>query len=248
MSDFADSESELHGPSGQSRMPQPRPGLEPVPMLDAAESVTLQIEILKESYDEMLRVMAENQLDPEEGLRTLLLTGLGYQDAKLRLGLIEEGNATGDPSGSKHLDRLVNDLAAYHSMYSVMKFKAFKLYKVNQVLDFNVAGLRATEHMWEGWAEVMRRRQADLQVEIERLRAQLSEFQIDARSGDIRSEAAGSIRVESACPAALDASIANDPIESPLSPSSGAPAEVPPAEPLVKPSLPERVRRLFGKT
>jgi hypothetical protein len=246
MSDFADSESEL---TGQTRTPRPRPGLEPVPILDAAESVTLQIEILKESYDEMVRVMGENEWDSEEGLRTLLLTGLGYQDARLRLGLIADRNAMGDPSGSEHLDRLVNDLAAYHAMYSVMKFKAFKLYKVNQVLDFNVAGLRATERMWEGWADVMRRRQADLQAEIERLRAQLSEFEIDTRSADDGSEAAGSARSTSTGITFPAASVANASMELRLSSNPSDPSEAPPgAEPRVKLSLPERVRRFFGKT
>jgi hypothetical protein len=60
-----------------------------------------------------------------------------------------------------------------------MKFKAFKLYKTNQVLEFNVSGLRATERMWEGWADRMRREHAELQAECIRLRSLMSEFSLD---------------------------------------------------------------------
>src|SRR4051794_35053221 len=123
MPDFAEFDSGLPGRSEQK--PRTRPGLEPIPVLDAAGSIAVEIEILKESHEEILRVLRENEWDLEEGLRTLLLTGLGYQDAKLRLGQTEEeGGASGSASAAQ-IERLANDLAAYHSMYSVMKFKAF---------------------------------------------------------------------------------------------------------------------------
>jgi hypothetical protein len=248
MPDFADSQSSPPGPAEQTRQPRLRPGLEPVPVFEAAESITVEIEILKESHEELLQVIRENEWDLDEGFRTLLLTGLGYQDAKLRLGQIEDEQAKRDAAGSIHIDLLVNDLATYHSMYSVMKFKAFKLYKVNQVLDFNISGLRATEELWEGWADVMRRQQAALQAELERLRAQLSEFEIDSVSTpDGTNPASANAETEShaltADTAPMDPpSSAHDAaVESDLRPQ---PAQ---SEPTPNLSLRERVRRFFGR-
>ncbi|MFL5732115.1 MAG: hypothetical protein ACJ78Q_02845 [Chloroflexia bacterium] len=181
MSEFREFETPQREPEQRTPPVRVRPGLEPIPILDAADTINVEIEILKESYDEILRVIRDNEWDVDEGLRTLLLTGLGYQDGRLRLGGIESDGVDGKAA---RVDRLANDLAAYHSMYSVMKYKAFKLYKVNQVLDFNNSGLRAAERMWEGWAEVMRRQHADLQAEVERLRARLSEFEIDSLAAE----------------------------------------------------------------
>jgi hypothetical protein len=179
MHDIPDPESFLQQPEAHHINGKSRRRVEPIPALDAADSVTVQIELLKETYDEILQAMANNEWEHDEGLRTVLLTGLGYLDGKMRLEQIERGYLSGDREGARRVDALANDLAAYHSMYSVMKFKAFKLYKVNQVLEFNVSGLKATERMWEGWADRMRRQHAELQSEVLRLRALMSEFKID---------------------------------------------------------------------
>jgi hypothetical protein len=153
--------------------------LEKIPALDAADSVELQIEVLKESHEQLLKVIEANEWSDDEGLRTVLLTGLGYLNTQLQLEQVNRLAAAGDPEAAKQMDAMVRELAAYHSMYSVMKFKAFKLYKVNQVLEFNVSGLRATEQMWEGWADRMRRQHAEQQAELLRLRSLMSEFKID---------------------------------------------------------------------
>jgi len=161
-----------------------RHGLELVPEFDRAESVTVQIEILKESYDKLKDVIVANEWEQEEGLRTVLLNGLGYLESDLQVKRINEAAfAANQAEAAKRMDTLVKDLAAYHSMYSVMKYKAFKYYKVNQVLEFNISGLRATERMWEGWAERTRRQQAELQAENLRLRALMSEFKLDWDTG-----------------------------------------------------------------
>jgi hypothetical protein len=178
MHDIPDPENFLHDAQNFAANGNSSRRLESIPALDEADSVTLQIEILKETYEEILQAVANNEWEHDEGLRTVLLTGLGYLDGKLRLEQIEASRGLG-AQADERVNRLANDLAAYHSMYSVMKYKAFKLYKVNQVQEFNISGLRATERMWEGWADRMRRQHADLQAEVLRLRALMSEFKID---------------------------------------------------------------------
>src|SRR5436190_13907387 len=84
-------------------------GLESIPVFDAAESITVEIDILRESFDEILRVIQENEWEPEEGVRTVFLAGLGYQDAKLRLEKLNHAAADGNDDLTKRVDDLAND-------------------------------------------------------------------------------------------------------------------------------------------
>jgi hypothetical protein len=156
-----------------------RSALEPMPVFDEASLVTLQIEVLRESYDEILRVLEANEWGMDEGLTTMLLSGLGLQKGLVHLSEVNGMAARGDAHASQRVDDIVQELAAYHSMYSVMKFKAFKLYKLNQVLEFNNSGLRAQEEMWQEWAERMRAERDELSAELLRMRSLMSEFKLD---------------------------------------------------------------------
>ena len=168
---------------GEMRHAEPpanfRSGLERVPIFDEASAITLQIEILRESYDELLRVFEANEWPMDEGLTTMLLSGLGLQKGMVYLDEVKGMVARGDAHASQRVDDIVQELAAYHSMYSVMKFKAFKQYKLNHLLEFNNAGLRAQEQMWQEWAERMRTERDELSAEVIRLRSLMSEFKLD---------------------------------------------------------------------
>ena len=180
MQELPDFDSSLRDPGSRDRKRDARPRADAMPEFDRAQTVTLQIEVLRETYEDLLRTVVANEWEREEGLRTVLLTGLGYLDARLNLdGLSPDSVERSEADAVRRVDSMVKELAAYHSMYSVMKFKAFKLYKTNQVLEFNVSGLRATERMWEGWADRMRREHAELQAECIRLRSLMSEFKLD---------------------------------------------------------------------
>ncbi len=156
-----------------------RPMVESIPVLDAADTVTVQIELLREQYEAILGVVQAQEWEPEDGLRTVLLSGLGYLDASLQVERINSVATQGELETARRLDALVQDLASYRSMYAVMKYKAFKLYKTGRTLEFNVAGLRATERMWDEWADRMRRERADLQAEVLRLRSVVAEFRVE---------------------------------------------------------------------
>jgi hypothetical protein len=148
-------------------------------MFEEANSVKLEVEILEESYRELLALMRANEWTVDEGLRTVFLAGLGFQTGQWHLDAIRALAGRGDAAMTDRVDTMVNELASYHSMYSVLKFKAFKLYKMNQILDFNNSGLRAQEELWHEWAARMRRDKEELQAEIIRLRSLLSEFKLD---------------------------------------------------------------------
>lgn len=162
---------------------KPRSALEPIQMFDEAGLVSLEVEILEENYRELKALMQANEWGTDEGLRTVFLAGLGFQRAQWHLDAISALAQRDDPALIERVDAMVNELASYHSMYSVLKFKAFKLYKLNQVLEFNNSGLRAQEELWQEWAARMRRDKEDLKAEVIRLRALLSEFKLDWDSG-----------------------------------------------------------------
>ncbi|HET9494440.1 MAG TPA: hypothetical protein VFR15_09435 [Chloroflexia bacterium] len=156
-----------------------RSALERIPWLEAASTVTVRVEILQESYEQILEVARASGYDEDEAVRLVLLSGLGYEKGRLNLDALNEAAALGTDLSAARVDAIVNELAGYHSMYSVLKFKAFKLYKQNQRLEFNNAGLRAQEKMWNEWADRMRHERDALGAEVIRLRALLSEFSLD---------------------------------------------------------------------
>jgi hypothetical protein len=199
-------------------------------MLDEAQTMSVSVEILKEHYDEILRVLETNEWDLDEGVRTLLLTGLGYQNGRLNLQQIEGLADRGHGAAVQRVDDIVRELAAYQSMYSVLKFKAFKLYRLNKVLEFNNSGLRAQEDMWLEWAERMRTASEALRVEVIRLRALLSEFKLDWDN-------AGGPPLPSGVQAAIDH------VEAPR-PEENVKEAV--NEPEVPPGIWQRLRRLLG--
>jgi hypothetical protein len=176
--DFSRSAGSEDEPSGGLNF-GPASRLEPMPVFEEASPVTLTIEVLKENYDELLRIIEANEWSLDEGLTTVFLAGLGLQKGLVHLDEVNGMAARGDAHAGKRVDEIVQELAAYHSMYSVMKFKAFKLYKRNQVLEFNNSGLRAQEVMWNEWADRMRQERESLNVELARMRALLSEFKLD---------------------------------------------------------------------
>jgi hypothetical protein len=208
--------------------------LESIPVFEAASAVTVQVEILKENYDELVRLIEANEWEEEEGLTTIFLAGLGMQKGLLHLGEVNDLATHGQAHASQRVDDIVQELAAYHSMYSVMKFKAFKLYKLNQVLEFNNAGLRAQEDMWQEWAERMRREREGLNAELIRLRALLSEFKLDW-------EDSGAPPL----PPGVFASLKVKELERQLPEEEILPFEFP-DPPEEKPSFWVRLKRLFG--
>ncbi|MEO5953806.1 MAG: hypothetical protein ABIQ44_15190 [Chloroflexia bacterium] len=179
MPDNTDMPNTVRGDELRQPPPNWRPGLEPIPMFEEARSVNFEVEILEESYRELLAFMRAKEWDAEFGLRAIFLAGLGYEKAQWHLDAITALAQRNDPTLSERVDEMVNELASYHSMYSVLKFKSFKLYRINQVLEFNNSGLRAQEDLWHEWAARMRRDKEGLQGEVIRLRSMLSEFKLD---------------------------------------------------------------------
>lgn len=135
-------------------------------LFEGTKRVAITIEILEETYQEAERLIQENGWG-EEGLRIIFAHGLGY----LKGQGIAKGLAAGDTDTRTLLKRFMD----VDSMYAVMKFRAFTLAQDNQVLGFNVSGLRGQVDLSHAILAKQRQEIATLKAENERLTRLLAE-------------------------------------------------------------------------
>lgn len=124
-----------------------------------AETVTLEIKVLKETYNDILAAIERNGWDLEEGLLTLLTLGLGYTQGERLLH-------AGDEERSQLIERLLN----LESVAAVMKFRTFSFMRDNQVLEMRMSALQNTILGLEGIIQRLRSEKEALEQEVERLR------------------------------------------------------------------------------
>jgi len=115
-----------------------------------AETLTLEIELLKETYDLVQQAIEANNWDPQEGPLTLLTLGLGYVQGQHLL-------ASDDAERRALAERLTN----LESMYAVMKYRAYSYLKDNQVLDLKISGCEAENR---ALAQLSKRLREEIQV------------------------------------------------------------------------------------
>ena len=140
-------------------------------MFDDVREQIVQIPILEETYQDILQMCLENEWEEEEGLRTVLAYGLGYLQGERELARL---NVVDGADLAAELQAKVEELSSYHSMYAVMKFKAFKLQQVARTLEMNVAGLRGELAFYQSAPSLLREQISQLQEENARLRERLA--------------------------------------------------------------------------
>ncbi|PWH15456.1 MAG: hypothetical protein DDG58_11495 [Ardenticatenia bacterium] len=134
-----------------------------------AEIVTLQIEVLKETYDEMLKVIQRNGWELEEGLRILLTLGSGYAQGRYLL-----------QADTEQQHRLAERLADLESVAAVMKFRTYTFMRDNQVLEMRSAALQNAVVGLEAVVQRLRSERDALCAELEKLRAEVTRLQHSA--------------------------------------------------------------------
>jgi len=131
---------------------------------EGAEVVSVEIKILKETYEEMVAILERGRWDLDKGFRILLAQGLGYAKGQLLLEADDEERA-----------RMAKRLAERESMYAVMKFETFNFMRDNQVLEMREAALRQSNTGLEG---VVRRLRAENDALIEETRRLREDVQV----------------------------------------------------------------------
>lgn len=127
---------------------------------DRAEVVSLEIQVLKDTYDDILTAIERNGWEHEEGLRVLLTLGLGYAQGQRLLCANDEEK-----------ERLIGRLMDLESVAAVMKFRAFGLMRDNRVLEMQTGALRNTISGLEGMVKRLQEENLALRSELERVKA-----------------------------------------------------------------------------
>lgn len=131
-----------------------------------AEKVKLEIEVLKETYQDIQAAIERNGWDAEEGPAALLTLGLGYVQGQRLLEADDETRVF-------LADRLTN----MESQLAVMKFRTFSFMRDNQTLEMRMGALRNSVAGLEGVVQRLRPERDAFKAEVEQLRAELAACQ-----------------------------------------------------------------------
>lgn len=135
---------------------------------DAAEC-TVEVHMLEETYQDILALCEQQSWEEDEGLRIVVANGLAYLRGDTA---IQRVNA-GDVDVAEELQRKVQQVVDYYGMYSVMKFKAFKLLQVSQTMELNRTGMRGELSLARKTIQNLRQEIEELKTENADLRQQL---------------------------------------------------------------------------
>jgi FtsZ-binding cell division protein ZapB len=128
-----------------------------------AEKVKLEIEVLKETYDEIQAASERNGWQPEEGPRILLTLGLGVAQGQRLIEADDETRAF-----------LADRLTHMESELAVMKFRTYSFMQDNQTLEMRMGALRNAVTGLEGVVQRLRPERDALKEEVEQLRTDLA--------------------------------------------------------------------------
>ena len=128
-------------------------------------TVIVQVAVLSDLLEKLRRLAAENGWSEEEALRIALANGVHYLLGEKRLA-----SAPADEASLRaEVARLTEELMDMHSMYAVMKFRAFTLEQEKQVLEFRVTGLEGENRMSAWRLAKFRKDEEALRAELRRL-------------------------------------------------------------------------------
>ena len=149
-------------------------------LFKGVSATTVQVPLLEETQRKARALIEQEKWDEQEGLQIIFANGLYYLRGDQSLG----GLSCDHDALAREVERLTRDLMDMHSMYAVMKFRAYTLSEAKQALEFNVTGLEvenrwSTSRLWQFRAdeEQMQKELEALRGELERLRQRLAELE-----------------------------------------------------------------------
>ena len=149
-------------------------------LFKGVSATTVEVPLLEETLRNATALIEQEKWDDTEGLQIIFANGLNYLRGNQSLRTL---NCNDEPL-AREVERLSRDLMDMHSMYAVMKYRAYTLSEAKQALEFNVTGLEvenrwSTSRLWQFRAdeEQMQKELEALRGENERLRQRLAQFQ-----------------------------------------------------------------------
>jgi hypothetical protein len=103
------------------------------------ERHTLTFDILSDDWEALQRLFAENEWEPDEGLRHTLAAGLAYLQGQARLAELNHPQA--DLAAEVH--RLQRERMTVESRYAVMKFRAFSFMQAVKIMEMKLNACRS---------------------------------------------------------------------------------------------------------
>jgi septal ring factor EnvC (AmiA/AmiB activator) len=149
-------------------------------LFKGVSATTVEVPLLKETLRDARALIEQEKWDETEGLQIIFANGLYYLREERSLSKL----SCDHDALAREVERLTRDLMDMHSMYAVMKYRAYTLSEAKQGLEFNITGLEvenrwSTSRLWQFRAdeEEMRKELDALRTQNERLRQRLAQFE-----------------------------------------------------------------------
>jgi len=149
-------------------------------LFKGVSATSVQVPLLEETLSKAKALIEQEKWDEQEGLQIIFANGLYYLRGERTVGRL----SCDHDALAREVERLTEELMDVHSMYAVMKFRAYTLSEAKQALEFNVTGLEvenrwSTARLWQFRAdeEQMQKELEALHVENERLRQRLAQLE-----------------------------------------------------------------------
>jgi hypothetical protein len=138
---------------------------------------TVHFTVPRDLLRKALALAQENRWSDDEALRIVFAYGVSYLLGERRL---REAMAR-DHELAQEVQRLTDELMTMHSMYAVMKFRAFTLEQEKQALELRIAGLEGENRMYAQRLAKFRQDEEALRAEIATLEGEKRRLEAENR-------------------------------------------------------------------
>jgi hypothetical protein len=136
---------------------------------DGDEQVKVEVILMRETWDDLLKVIEENGWKPNEGLIILLATGMAFLKAERALS-VPQGAAG---LSSAEIKKLLDRLTVVEARYASIKNFAFDVMRDHRTLELRSAPIEREYLAFRNMVWPLRRENDALKAEVERLTQEL---------------------------------------------------------------------------
>ncbi|HML20956.1 MAG TPA: hypothetical protein PKD09_04865 [Aggregatilinea sp.] len=136
---------------------------------DGAEQVKVEVTLMRETWDDILAVIEDNEWKQNEGLVILLTTGMAFLRAETALSVTQDAAGLSGEEVKKLLDRQM----VIEARYASIKNFAFDIMRDHRALEIKHAPIEREYLHYKSMVWPLRRENDALKAENERLKREL---------------------------------------------------------------------------
>jgi len=136
---------------------------------EGAEQVKVEVTLMRETWDDLLKMMEENGWKQNEGLIILLTTGMAFLRAERALSVSQ---GTAGLSGDE-IKKLLDRLTVVEARYASIKNFAFDVMRDHRTLELRAAPMERENLALHNLVWPLRRENDALKAEVQRLKQEL---------------------------------------------------------------------------